>query len=289
MAVKLSWEDASSLHEYRVAALTERDLRESAIGHDFARSQLLRRMMRLDNGVFYAFPDEFRDKDLTDDTLRANDYIISDFERERSQSQWKVKFGVFGVSSKNQVGNEELVAFKSAPSRNASREYHATKRVRDTMFQITDNDCTYAQLGMFYDKLRDATTVVTRYKHGVRSLDNIFWRTDYMPTTSEARDALRIGADSLGFLHGYALMAHGDAQPKNIASNIKHPHFIDLETTVDFRTSDGGLDTDKAKHWMNSDIRDFLLKLNGDYKDLLPEFTERYVGRLALGGVSYQK
>jgi hypothetical protein len=35
---------------------------------------------------------------------------------------------------------------------------------------------------------------------------------------------------------------------------------------------------------MNSDIRDFLLKLNGDYKDLLPEFAERYVGRLALGG-----
>ncbi len=203
--------------------------------------------------------DRIRDKDFTDtrlarklgtiaqnELLVAQEYVshvaldqgsdsvaelihIPELGKSRHESRLAVAFGQLVIRQPHRERVSELVAVKYTSSSQAAREYAATNAVRK---RIGDS-YAYTPLGFVKrsGKPHSSTGLLTRYRHEVLTLDGIFWND--MATQSQRLAATAHAALWLATLHEHDI-AHGDAEPKNIAlSSDEVPVYVDLETAHD--------------------------------------------------------
>lgn len=276
------WGQATSLVDYEMAPMPEKYLVSPQPGKDFLGSRLVGKLRELRPGCFMALADQFGDIEMADSSLRINAYTIPEMARGREESQRAVKFGQLVMHSKSQGERVELVAIKPMPNQVAAREYHASEAIAESLFDKYDYRTTFTNVGFFRDSITKHVQLVSRYDHAVQSADQIMWNRAEMPSTEQVADVFRKAANTLSDLHGEALVGHGDAQPKNIASDNRGVRIIDLEEAVDFREHGGGLNTIRTPKLIQNDLRWFFSRLGGDYSDLVqPHFTERYLSRLS--------
>lgn len=278
----LQWGNATSLVDYDMKIVPEDWLIDAPDGHDFEGSRLAGKLRQLRAGTFMAIDSEFGDIETGDASLKANAYEIPEMSKGRQESKWVVKFGQLVLRSKSQGERAELVAMKPMPPQAAAREYHASEAVADALYDVHGYRTTFANLGFFRDKLSKKISLVTRYEHSVQSADVVMWNRSQVPSSEQVVDVFRKAANSLADLHGQALVGHGDAQPKNIASDNRGVRIIDLEGALDFKARSGELDTFRIPRIIEDDLRMFLTRLGGVGLQLVDEhFAERYVERLA--------
>lgn len=278
----LQWGNATSLVDYDMKVVPEDWLIDAPDGQDFEGSRLAGKLRALRAGTFMAIDSEFGDIETGDTSLKVNAYEIPDMGKGRQESKWAVKFGQLVLTSKSQGERTELVAMKPTPSRAAAREYHASEAVADSLYDVHGYRTTFPYLGFFRDRLSKRINAVTRYEHAVQSADVVMWNRSQVPSSEQVIDVFRKAANSLADLHGHALVGHGDAQPKNIASDNRGVRIIDLEDALDFKARNGELDTFKIPRLIEEDLRMFLTRLGGVGLELVDEhFAERYVDRLA--------
>lgn len=274
---------ATSLVDYDMQVIPESYLESPGDGQDFHKgARLVGKLRQLPAGVFMAIGEEFGDIEFGDPSLHADAYLIPEMSYGREESQRAVKFGQLVMRSKSQGERTELVAVKLMPPQVAAREYHASEMIADRLMDLYGRRTTFENLGFYRDKITKSIGLVTRYEHGVQSADGVMWNRQQMPSSDQVADVFRKAANSLADLHGEALAGHGDAQPKNIASDSRGARFIDLEDAVDFRTPDGSVDIRRAKNIITDDLRMFFRRLGGDYTDGVDQyFTQRYLERLS--------
>lgn len=275
---------ASPLVDYDVQVMPERYLESPGDGGDFYEGarRLTGALRALRPGVLMVIGKEFGDIEFQDPSLQADAYLIPEMAYGREESQRSVKFGQLVLHSKSQGERAELVAMKPMPPKIATREYHASEAISARLMDLYDRRTTFTNLGFYRDPISKNIASVTRYEHAVQSTDGTMWNREQMPSSDQVADVFRKAANSLSDLHGEALAAHGDAQPKNIASDSRGVRFIDLEDACDMKGKDGGLDILRARELITGDLNMFFKRLNGDYSDLVTQnFTERYLERLS--------
>lgn len=273
---------ATSLVDYDMEVVPRDWLVDAPDGRDFEGSRLAGKLRQLRAGTFMAIGAEFGDIETGDASLKVNAYEVPEMSKGRQESQWMVKFCQLVLRSKSQGERTELVAMKPVPAQAAAREYHSSEAVADNLYDIHGYRTTFTNLGFFRDKLSKRINLVSRYEHSVQSADVVMWNRSQLPSAEQTIDVFRKAANSLADLHGHALVGHGDAQPKNIASDNRGVRIIDLEGAVDFKANNGGIDTFRVPRLIEEDLRMFLTRLGGVGLQLVDEhFAERYVDRLA--------
>lgn len=281
---QLPWSGiATSVVDYDVDIMAEQYLESPGNGQDFYKEARLTGALRaLQPGRLMLIGKEFGDIEVGDPSLHADAYLVPEMSYGREESQRHVKFGQLVLRSKSQGERMELVALKHVPPRIATREYHASEMIADRLMNVYDRRTTFTDIAFYRDPITKNIGTVSRYEHAVQSADGTMWDRQQMPSSDQVADVFRKAANSLSDLHGEALAGHGDAQPKNIASDSRGVRIIDLEDAVDFMAPDGGVDIMRAKDAITDDLSMFFRRLGGDYTDLVDQyFTQRYLERLS--------
>lgn len=281
-AEQLEWGVATSLVDFDVTPISDRYLRAPFSDRDFEPARMVGKLRRLPGATLVVVGEEFGAVDMADGSLRANAYAIQDMGRGRRESQHFVWFGQLLLGSKSQGERTELVAIKPMNARLVAHEYHAAETFDRRVYDSQQRKLTYTNLGFYEDRLSGKVSLVTKYEHGVQSADRVMWNLDEMPAQDQVTDVFAKAADTLAIFHGEATMAHGDPQPKNIASDLQGVRAIDMEDAQDFLSRRGVINTFKARQLIEEDMASFLLKLGGDYTDLVKKyFAEPYVAQMA--------
>ncbi len=194
---------------------------------DFSDTRLARKLGTIAHGELlinqqYILLDQNYDRD-------AKLLHIPELGKSRHESRLSVAFGQLVIRQPSREQVSELVAVKYTSSSQAAREYAATNTVRKRM----SDGSAYTPLGFIKhnDRARNNTGLLTRYRHEVLTLDSVFWND--AATTSQRLAATTHAALWLSMLHENDI-AHGDAEPKNIAfSSDETPVYVDLETAHD--------------------------------------------------------
>jgi hypothetical protein len=279
---QLDWGDATALVDFNVAPIADRYLRIPFADKDFESARMVGKLRKLPADTLVVLGEQFGAVDTEDGSLRANAYAISEMGRGRQESQHLVWFGQLMLDSKTQGERTELVAVKPMNARLATHEYQAGETLEQRLLDSQQRRLTFTSLGFYQDKLTSKVSLITKYEHGVNSADRIMWNREDMPSQEKVADVFAKAAETLAILHGEAAIAHGDPQPKNIASDLRGVRIIDLEDAQDFLNRRGDIDSIKARRLIEEDMKSFLLKLGGDYTDLVREyFAEPYVARMA--------
>ncbi|MGH7240895.1 MAG: hypothetical protein ACREGB_01205, partial [Candidatus Saccharimonadales bacterium] len=232
--------------------------------------------------TFLGIASEFAGVQIDDSTLTVNAYAVPEFAKGRQESKQEVWFADFELRSKSQSGHAELVAVKPATAVAAAHEFHALQAVGRRLGDRYGRKVTFDGLGFYFDEARHKVSSVTKYDHSVQSMDQIMWSRENMPTQEQVIDVFGKAAETLAMLHGEAGVAHGDSQPKNIASDRKGVRIVDLEEAKDLLTADGSVNAFKAEQCIREDLETFLLLLGGDYTHLVREyFAEPYAAQVA--------
>lgn len=276
------WGEATSLVDYDLQLLNSKYSRAPRLGKDFESSPLANRLGNMPDRTVMGFAEQFNGVDIADSTLRLNAYLIEAMAHGREESKRQVWFGELALKSKSQSEHAELVAIKPMTAKSAAREYHASEAVANRLQETYGRRVTFEGLGFYFDQFTWKNNLITRYEHGVQSMDRVLWSRDSMPAQDQVIDVFSKAAETLAVLHGEATIAHGDAQPKNIAADVRGIRIIDLEEASDMLNPNKEVDIFKANRLIKKDLEDFLLGLGGDYTDLVKEyFAEPYVDRIA--------
>lgn len=226
----LQWGDERFIDNYAMELLDPKYLRPPQPGKDFCHSRLVDKLMRLSSKVFYVIGEQFKGVDISDEALSVNGFAIPKLAVGREESRRKVAFGQMLLTSKNQGARAEMVAVKPMGARDVAREYHAATRVA-SLLSYYDRPITYTTLGFYRDEGEGRVNLVTRYEHRVHSADQVLWDRSAMPSGEMVKDVLGKASETLSALHGVGV-SHGDAQPKNIASDFRGIRIIDSKTPV---------------------------------------------------------
>jgi hypothetical protein len=186
----------------------------------------------------------------------------------REDSKHTVQFGQIVLKAPDRRERVELVAIK--PQSNVAR---ATNEFRATQFingleNPEGRPRGFEQLGFYRDVKSGLTATVSRYEHGVLTLDSLLWDEVYTPTERQICAALGHSAVILGDMHHAGIM-HGDFQARNIAADNLGPRIPDLESAQKPKLITGGLDPLVANSMILHDLR----YLAGDF-ERWPELVE---------------
>lgn len=163
---------------------------------------------------------------------------IPELSRGRRNSRAKVQFGQLHIADPTTGSIAELVAAKYINRHDATREMNAARAVNNRFGE----NLAFQPVGFVKSK-NGKTGYLSRYEHGVTSLDNILWNPN--ATESQRFNAMGFAGIWLANLHNHGFI-HGDAQAKNMAYDPTfQPRYIDLEGARDM--SHGRLDTETKR------------------------------------------
>lgn len=222
---------------------------------------LLKEVKNTEVGVFKLVPGSFDPEiiNLGIDSIPPATAIfneLADLALTRQESVHNVQFGQLIVNSYFGDERAELAALK--PFDTAQQAAHELSLSRYFLgIGNTHGFSTFEALGI----VRLSTGkygLLTKYDHGVRSLDNVVWNPENelsARTTTVAR-AIGKSAYVLAAMHS-AGWTHGDPQIKNMyASNHEKPFIGDLESMQSFkRDKSGRPDQFAIEKYVDGDIR----------------------------------
>ncbi|HWT55705.1 MAG TPA: hypothetical protein VN031_01585 [Candidatus Microsaccharimonas sp.] len=162
---------------------------------------------------------------------------LPDLGRTRENNKSGLEFGQLLVSSPFGDERVELVAQKPFEHpREAATEFSLSSHFSSRNSQPTFR--TFKPLG--FSRLDDGTLgMLTKYEHGVRSLDNVFLNPEFEDSATVVHRAVGKCAYLLASMHaeGYT---HGDAQVKNMfVSNFDQIFIADLVSLRPFPHNNG--------------------------------------------------
>lgn len=193
----------------------------------------------LERGTYALLPDAFGADTLNTVEMGCTALFneVGDLGKTRDDSRHMVEFGQLLLLSVFGEERSELVAIKPFDlPREAATEYSLTHH-----FSHTENQRifrTFEPKG--FARMEDGTFgMITKYEHGVRSLDNVFLNPEFDDNSPVIERAIGKCAYLLAAMHseGYT---HGDAQVKNMfVSNFDRVFIADLESTRPFPHNSG--------------------------------------------------
>jgi hypothetical protein len=231
--------------------------------------------------------------DIGEDTTADLIDLGDEFAHARGQSRTEVRFAQLVLEDEIVGQKAELVAVKYTDPALAAREFAAMNRV-NAVIPHPFAQSSFRPLGFVNnaeqsEKLkRPVIGLITDYEHEVLTLDRVFWNRGATPEPQVVMHVLGRAAAWMATLHA-AEIAHGDAQPKNIAEgNVRAPRYVDLESAVNLSVKEGVLNKALAQALVREDLETFLTHLEGDYTDFVSEhFARPYVEHMEQVGKSY--
>ncbi len=207
--------------------LGPRYLRER--GGDFTDSRLASKLGAISTSHLLLLPEHISGISLEaadQPNMRPHDIdltVIPKLEAGRQNSRHEVQFGQLHIAGDSTHPIAELVATKYLNRVAAPRELHASLEVNR---RFGDN-MSFQPIGFVRQPNTDKIGYLTRYEHGVLTLDNILWNME--SGTQLREEALGFAGLWLASLHNHKII-HGDAQAKNIAYDSSQKlRYIDLE------------------------------------------------------------
>ena len=150
----------------------------------------------------------------------------------RKNSRHDVQFGQLHISGEHIIPITELVAAKYLHRVAAPRELHSALEVNRRFGQ----NVAFTPIGFIREQEKNKIGYLSRYEHGVVTLDNVLWEKSASPTLRE--DAMGFAGLWLASLHNHGII-HGDAQAKNIARDSSQSlRYPDLEGAKTFDFTD---------------------------------------------------
>ena len=204
---------------------------------------------------------------------------LPDLAITRQESKHQVRFGQLIVQSYLGEERAELSALK--PHNTANTVAHEFSLSRYFMGTGQSHGFrTFEPQGMA--RLASGEyALLSKYEHGVRSLDNVFWNPEHDNNPGLITRAIGKTAYLLGALHA-AGWTHGDAQVKNMfVSNYQEVFIADLESMRPFKHKNGRLVEQQIDHSINDDLRT-LCKSYNSHRDDLEQPTEEQVDLFSL-------
>jgi hypothetical protein len=244
----------------QVRLMPEKATRPPAPGRGFVARETRRSLTNMRGGDYLLLSSEFSGLPAEGATAHVNLHDKKRFAREASRNE--VRFGQLVINDPDARERVEYVALKplDTPGR-AAREFGAMSVVNG-LAQQGKMSASLRPLGFYRSPDDGRVSVMTKYEHGILTLDNLFWDPEYTPTERQVRAALGHCALSLGELHANGI-AHTDAQVKNIAADNSGVRYVDLEGAQELAMASGHVDPYAARRLMEIDVRECFESLNG--------------------------
>lgn len=213
-----------------IAYVAPRYLRERA--GDFTDSRLASKLGTLATDTLLLLPGEISGVHV-ENIGNDHDYMINltripELAAGRKNSQHEVDFGQLHIASDSTHPITELVAAKYIHRLTAPKEFHASRAVN----QRFGSDVSFTPIGFTRESHSNDIGYLTRYEHGVVTLDNVLW--DRLANPGLKEEAMGFAGLWLASLHNHDII-HGDAQAKNIAyDSSQQPRYPDLEGAESF-------------------------------------------------------
>jgi len=218
-----------------VSYLGPRYLRERT--GDFTDSRLAQKLSSLAVGTLVLLPEHISGINVEGTSDPANSLAIHlteipELAAGRENSRHEVKFGQLHMSGEEIIPITELVAAKYLHRVAAPRELHSSLEINRRFGE----DVAFTPLGFVRHPETNKIGYLSRYEHGVVTLDNVLWEESASPTLRE--EAMGFAGLWLASLHNHAII-HGDAQAKNIArDSSQRLRYPDLEGAHTFDPDD---------------------------------------------------
>lgn len=243
-------------------------------GKGFIRRETQQSIAAIPEGDFLLIPGQFSTVATSGATAHFN--INPEKAQTREESRNKVQFGQLIVHDPDNRERVEYVAMKPLDTPNrAAREFGAISTI-NALASKGRLSPALQPLGFYRSPDDGRFSLLTKYEHGILTLDNLFWDPDYEPTERQIRAGLGHCALSLAELHSNGI-AHADAQVKNIAADNQGVRYVDLEGAQELAMASGRLDPFGARRLMEIDVRTCLESLDGYGVELIAEsFTPIY-------------
>ncbi len=270
-----------------VSTLNSRHSNPERYATSFAAPRLKSKLGSLQPDELCVVSGEFSAIDINDTTTASLVDLGDEFARARGQSRTEVRFAQLVLEDEIVGQKAALVAVKYTDPALAAREFAAMSAV-NALIHHSNTQSSFRPIGFLNNAVqserlrRPVVGLVTDYEHEVLTLDRVFWDREIIAEPQVVGHALGRAATWMATLHA-AGIAHGDAQPKNIAEgNTQTPRYVDLEGAVNLYAKNGSLNADLAYALVRDDLGVFLTHLEGDYTDMIPEyFARRYMENMA--------
>lgn len=220
-----------------ISYLHEKYLRERS--GDFRDSRLASKLSSISLRELLLLPEEVSGVSLegTQDQ-QTEHYVhlseIRELAAGRQNSRNNVQFGQLHITGNQTHPIAELVAVKYLDKALASRELAASIGVNSRLGYAA----SFQPVGFMKNPSTQKIGYLTKYEHGVQTLDNVLWDEDAPDTLRE--EAMGFAGLWLATLHNHSVI-HGDAQAKNIAyDSSQNLRYIDLEGARTFDPDDSG-------------------------------------------------
>lgn len=241
--------------------------------------QTIEAIRSIERGSYALLPGSFGDDMIDvvemDSTALFNE--VPDLGRTRENNKSGLEFGQLLLQTPLGDERAELVAQKpfSLP-REAATEFSLSRYFSTRGNQPTFQ--TFQPLG--FSRLDDGTFgMITKYEHGVRSLDNVFMNPEFDDNAAIIGRAVGKCAYLLASIHaeGYT---HGDAQVKNMfVSNFEQAFIADLESMRPFPHSAGETKVMPTEVQINHDLNtliDSMSRVDGGRRELPHDMRELF-------------
>ncbi len=250
-------------------------LRESYVcerNGNFSDSRLAAEVGSLSVGTLMLLPAKISRVDTTG--MRSPSVYLNemrDLSGGRKCSRTEVKFGQMSIVDSAARPLIDFVAAKYMHRANVAREFAASCAIN----QRFGERVSFQPIGFLKDA-NGRSGLLTRYEHGVVTLDNILWNR--AATSEQRKSAISQAAIWMAQLHDHGII-HGDAQPKNIAYDSSgRSRYVDLESA--YECTSGGLSPEINKLF---DVTDFTQSVEAQFNpEELMLFIDQYMN--AQGG-----
>lgn len=213
---------------------------------------MLEAIRSIERGTFALVPDALGREVIEDSVCTALFNELPELARTRQNSAHEVKFGQLVVKS---MFGEERSEFVAAKQFEMPADI-ATEFSLSRYFSAPDERpfSTFKPVGIARDS-KGRFEMLTKYEHGVRSLDNVFLNPEFEDEAILIMRMVGKCAFLLGSIHseGYT---HGDAQAKNmfVSNNHERVFVADLESMRPFPMSHGHPIEGRIENQVNRDL-----------------------------------